>query len=111
MLIITLCIFIIAALLGLWLLSYVIQNKNTPKGLAFIHGPIAALGIILLLIYAILYSPRPSLSLAFLVLAALGGFLMMFKDLTNGLPPKWLALGHGLLALIGVVLLVLFLAL
>jgi hypothetical protein len=45
MLMISIIIFAFAALLGLYLLSFVLQNKNTPKGVAFTHGPLAALAL------------------------------------------------------------------
>lgn len=108
MLIASIIIFVFVALLGLLLLTYVLRNKETPKGVAIIHGSFAALGIILLIIYLCLYTPKPYLVLSAFILAALGGFTLMFRDITNRSLPKWLALGHGLIAIIGFILLLVF---
>ena len=108
MLTLTIIIFAIVALLGLLLLTYILKNKNTPKGVAIIHGSFGALGILLLAIYICLYSSRPYLSLIIFILAAVGGFIMMFRDITGRSLPKWLALGHGSIAVIGFILLLVF---
>lgn len=108
MIILTIILFALAATLGLGLISYVLTNKNTPKGVAIIHGTIGASAIVLLLLYVWLYSPGLYLSLIFFVLAALGGFTLIYRDLTGKSLPKWLALGHGLLAVIGFILLLIF---
>jgi hypothetical protein len=42
------------------------------------------------------------------VIAALGGFIMMARDVTGKSIPKWLAVVHGLLAVTGFVLLLVF---
>ena len=108
MLIISIILFAIAALFGLYLLSYILTNKNTPKGVAITHGQIATVGLILLIIYAFLYSPKPIVSIIIFILAALGGLLLMFKDITGKPIPKWMALGHGITALIGIIVLIAF---
>lgn len=46
-------IFIIAALGGFVLLSFHLRNKPVPRALAVIHGLVAALGLVLLIIYAV----------------------------------------------------------
>lgn len=108
MLIISIIFFILTALLGVYLLSYVIQKKNTPKGVAFTHGPLGAIGIIILLIYSILYTPRPLISLIIFIIAACGGFLIIYRDITGKSIPIWLALLHGIIAIIGFAFLLLF---
>ena len=101
-------LFSIAALLGIYLISFVLTNRNTPKAIAFIHGPVAAGGLILLIIYAALYKPAPIWSIILFTFAALGGFILIFKDLTGKKIPKSLALGHGTIAIISFILLLLF---
>lgn len=100
--------FVLAALLGVYLLTYVIQKKNTPKAIAFIHGPLGAIGIIILLIYAILYTPKPIVSLIIFIIAACGGFLLIYRDITGKSVPRWLALLHGIIVVIGFVFLLIF---
>lgn len=108
MLILAIILFALAALLGMYLLSFVLQNKNTPKGIAFIHGPLAAAGLVLLIIYAFYHSPSPIISIILFVLAALGGFLLIYRDITGKSIPSWLAIGHGTLAVVGFVFLLVF---
>lgn len=110
MLIAAIIIFALAASGGLFLLSYVLRSKETPKGVAFIHGSVAAVGIVLLIIYCSIYSPSPWISLVLFILAAFGGFFMMYKDLTGNPVPKSVAIIHGLVAVISFILLVVFFA-
>src|SRR6187200_1323987 len=100
--------FALAALLGMYLLSFVLQGKETPKAIVFTHGPMAAIGVVLLIIYAMKGGPSPTESLVLFVLAALGGLYMVFRDLSGKPIPKFLAVGHGLLAVAGFVLLLIF---
>jgi hypothetical protein len=108
MLIISIIIFAFAALLGLYLLSFVLQNKNTPKGVAFTHGPLAALALVILIIYAIFNHPSPVVSITLFVLAALGGIMLIYRDITGKSVPKWMAIGHGLVAITGFIFLIIF---
>lgn len=108
MLYVAMIFIILAALLGVYLLSFILQNKNTPKGVALTHGPLAATGLIILIIYALLYKPAPIISIGFFILAALGGIILFSRDILGKSLPKWLALGHGITALIGFGFLVFF---
>jgi hypothetical protein len=108
MLILAICLFAFAALLGMYLLSFILQDKNTPKAISFIHGPIAALALIILIIYCMMYSNSPLISMIIFILAALVGFVLIFRDLTGRPIPKWLAISHGLVAVIGFLCLLLF---
>ncbi|MFD2245394.1 hypothetical protein [Pontibacter ruber] len=100
--------FALAALLGMYLLTFVLRGKETPKAIVFTHGPLAAVGIILLIVYILKGGPNPWDSLILFVLAALGGAYMLFRDLTGRPIPPLLAVGHGLLAVTGFVLLLVF---
>src|SRR5437868_3964295 len=99
MLILSALFFGLAALLGFYLLMYVLQNKETPKAIAFIHGPLAVVGLILLLLYAAFNTPSPFISIVFFIIAASGGLILIYRDLTAKSLPKVLAIGHGLIAL------------
>lgn len=101
-------IFALTAILGMTLISYVLQNKPTPKALAFIHGPFGAIGILLLIIYAFYRSPSPLESIIIFIIAAFMGFILIFRDLTGRSIPKWLAVLHGLTAVTGFVFLLFF---
>src|SRR4051794_39891985 len=108
MLITAILFFALAALLGLYLLSFVLQNKETPKGIAFTHGPLAATGLIILIIYAIFNQPSPIISIILFVLAALGGIMLIYRDIMGKSVPKWMAIGHGLTAVVGFIFLIIF---
>jgi len=108
MLILAIAFFTLAATLGIYLLSFVLQDKDTPKGVAFIHGPLAATGLIILVIYAFFHTPAPIVSIILFILAALGGFMLIYRDLTGKSVPKWLAIGHGITATVGFIFLIVF---
>lgn len=108
MLITAILFFLLAALLGMYLLSFILQNKQTPKGVVFTHGPLAATGLILLIIYAIFSDAAPIISIVLFILAALGGIAMIYRDITGKSVPKWMAIGHGLTAMAGFIFLIVF---
>ncbi|MDD5461365.1 MAG: hypothetical protein PHG00_06995 [Methylococcales bacterium] len=101
-------LFSLAALLGIFLLTFVLRGKQTPKAVTFTHGPLAAIGLLLLVIYTIQHDPAPIGSLILFTIAAAGGFTLVVLDLTRTSAPKWLALLHGLIAVAGLVLLLKF---
>lgn len=101
-------LFSLVAILGMILISFVLQDKATPKGLAFTHGGLAAAGIILLIAYSSGHTPAPFASLVLMIIAALGGFTLIYRDLTGNPVPKLLAIGHGLTAVAGFTFLLIF---
>lgn len=100
--------FTLAALLGLYLLSFILQNKNTPKTIALLHGPLALIGLTILIIYAYFNHPAPIVSIILFVLAAFGGAMLIYRDITGKPLPKAMAIGHGLIALTGLIFLIIF---
>lgn len=100
--------FLLAGVLGIYLLTYVLQDKNTPKGVAFTHGPLAAIGLVILIIYAFMNTPSPIVSIILFILAAIGGLTLIIRDLTGKSLPKWMAIGHGVIALIALGFLIYF---
>lgn len=100
--------FALAVVLGLYLLTCVLSNKEIPKSVAMIHGFFAVIGITLLIIYPFFYSPSPLISLILFICAAIGGLTLAYRDVSGKTIPKWLALGHGMTAIIALLLLVVF---
>jgi len=100
--------FALALILGILLLSYLLRDKNIPRGLAFVHGPAALIGIILLIIYSFYHSPAPIIIIILFVIVASGGLIMIYRHLTGRVIPKWLGIAHGLLALLSFFLLIAF---
>jgi hypothetical protein len=108
MLFIAIGFFSLAALLGMLLLSYVLSHSKPPKVLAFTHGSLAIMGIILLIIYAFFYYPSPTVSMVLFILAALGGLTLLYRDIRGKTLPNWLAILHGIIAIVGLIFLVVF---
>jgi hypothetical protein len=106
MLIYAIALFALAALIGLYLLSRVFGNALPPLGAVAFHGLFAASGLLLLLYVAFVEgAPQPQavmIAAVLLVVAALGGFLMLSLHLRKRVPPKGLAGLHALLAVAGV---------
>jgi hypothetical protein len=101
-------IFSLAAILGMILLSFILRNKAVTRTMVYSHGTVAILGIMLLLVYALFRQPTPLASIILFCLAALGGFTMAYRDLTGKTLPKWMAIGHGITAILGFVFLLVF---
>ncbi len=95
-------LFSLAALLGIILISFVFRSKKAPLGLAFLHGPVAAIALIILIIYTINNDRMFVASIVLFALAALSGVFLIVKDLRSDQPlPKGLAIFHGLAAVAG----------
>ena len=99
---------VIAALGGATLLSLrAARGANPPRALAFLHGILAASGLVALLLQVAEtgWTGRPFTALLLVGAAALGGFALIAMHLRGRLIPLPFALLHGLLALSGVVVL------
>jgi hypothetical protein len=101
-------IFSMTAILGIYLISLVLRDKQTPKGIAIIHGLFAVTGLLLLITYSNGNEQSPVVSIIVFIIAALGGLVLIYKDLTGQPIPKWLAITHGLTAVVGFTFLILF---
>lgn len=104
-------LFVLAALGGLAMVALrVSKNQNPPTALAVGHGVIAAAGLIAL-IYEVLTATVAAPAMAnwaigVFVVAALGGVGMFtLYHLRGRLLPVWMMLGHGAIAVAGLVLL------
>ncbi|RYY38746.1 MAG: hypothetical protein EOO08_13095 [Chitinophagaceae bacterium] len=88
MLYVAIALFAFAAGLGILILKNWLTSADTSRGIVYAHGVFAAAGLGLLL-YA--WSKHPSAmlrnSLLLLVVAALGGFYMFFRDLKGKFSP------------------------
>lgn len=87
----------LAIILGAYLLSFVLQGKIPPKGIALAHGAAAATGLIILLIYALTTSHHHKHwdSVIIFSIAAVVGIYLFSRDLRHQNVPKWLAILHG----------------
>lgn len=94
-------IFGLTAIIGLYLLTLLLLNKQVPKGAAIVHGLFAVTGLVLLIVYCARNEAGPIESIVIFVIAALGGIIMGYKDITGRTVPKWLGIVHGLTAVAG----------
>ncbi len=101
-------LFALGALIGMYLLSLVLRNRETPKAVAVTHGAFVVIALIMLINYISNNSPGPVESLVLFVMAALGGIVLAYRDFTGKKIPKWLAVTHGVLAISGFTLLLIF---
>lgn len=110
MLITAIILFIIAAIFGLIVLTAILKDKPTPKPAVFTHGPIAAIALIIVIIYAVMGHMQPLLltSIILFVLAALGGLTLFTIDMRKKPIPKLLAVLHPILAIIALITLIVY---
>ncbi len=101
-------IFGLTAIIGMYLLSLILRDKQIPKGAAIIHGLFAVIALVLLIVYCVGNEPGPLVSIVVFSIAALGGFIMGYRDITGRKVPKWLGVVHGLTALVGFIILLMF---
>jgi len=109
MIYVAISLFAVSAIFGLTILIKWLTNKEASKTVIFSHGIIAALALVLVIVYAV-QNPQnfPKVGLLLLVLAAIGGFYMFIRDMQKKMSPTAIALVHALLALSGVVALLFF---
>ena len=106
---VSIAVFALAAVLGLTILTKWLGKKEVSRTVVYSHGAFAALGLVLLVAYAV-QNPEnfPKTALILFVIAALGGFYMFFKTLQQKMSPLAIAFVHALLAVSGFVGLLLF---
>ena len=106
---ISIAIFALAAVFGITILAKWLSKKDVSRGVIYTHGLFAAVGLVLLIVYAMDNRDNyPNIALILLVIAALGGFYMFFRDLQNKMSPYSIAFVHALLAVAGFVSLLFF---
>jgi hypothetical protein len=97
-------LFALGAIIGMYLLALVIQEKKRPTSVAVIHGVFVAAALVLLIFYNT-QNPGFFDSIVLFVVAALGGLVLFVKDFTGKPVPRWLALVHAVVAVAGFVVL------
>lgn len=100
-------LFALAAVIGLTMLMKVLKGENPPRTSAIIHGVLAAVALVLLILEYVGGGTELATALIVLVVAALGGFFLFFKDLSGKEVPKNITLVHASAAVIGFILLLL----
>jgi hypothetical protein len=109
MVIICIALFAVAAVFGLINLVRIMGAGRAPRATVYIHGAVAAVSLVLLVIYSLIRSQAaPMVALVLFIIAALGGFTLFGIDVATQKPPKWLAVVHGVVAVSGFVFLLIF---
>lgn len=102
--------FLIAAFAGAFVLTSILKNQQTAKPVALLHGAIAVIGLLMLIVFVI---TRPTsylllTSLGLFILAAFGGLYMFIVDISKKPVPKVVAVIHPMIAIIALTLLVVY---
>lgn len=101
-------LFVLAAVGGAIMAGRILRSESPPRAIVLGHG-LAAGTALLLLVIAVAQGPTGTAvyaGLVLLVLAALGGFFLLSYQARGTFPPRAAVLGHGALAVIGVLCLV-----
>lgn len=108
MLITSLILFALSAVLGLAIAARILKKRETSKPGALAHGLLGAAGLVTLILYAV-GNPHRLLTAAIvlLVVAALGGAVLLANDLRRKPGPVALIVIHALAAVVAVVLVLL----
>jgi hypothetical protein len=103
-------LFALAAILGVILAVAIFKPvPSTPKPVVLAHGLFAAIALVLLIFYAVNNPGNyPMVSLIIFVIAALGGFILLYNDLKKKPGPGSLVIIHALAAVAAFVLLLAF---
>jgi FtsH-binding integral membrane protein len=108
MLITSIVLFALAAVVGLVLINQLMKG-STNKTVAVAHGVLAAAALgILIYFAATAEGSSPVASIVLFVVAALGGFVLFFRDLMGKPGPIALAFVHAGAAVVAFVLLLSF---
>jgi hypothetical protein len=102
-------VFVIGALGGLALASFVLRERLAPWLLSILHAVLGATGLVLTALVVLgngeAVSPHAGLALLLLLLAALGGFFLASYHVRKRPGPRPVVLIHAAVAAAGVVLL------
>ncbi len=102
-------LFAVAAVLGVAILVKWLQDQEAPKAIVYSHGGVAAIALVLLIVYAIQNPTNfPQLSIILFVAAALGGFALFFAEMFAKKRIVPVGIVHALIAVGGFVTLLLF---
>lgn len=98
----TITLFGMTTIMGLYLSSLVLRNKQTPKGVIIAHGLITITGFILLSSF---YPPSLK-SILFFSIATMCGLILCYQDLTGKKFSKWLCFAHAFMTITGFIFLI-----
>ncbi len=101
-------LFALAAILGLTILLKVVKNKTTYKPVVFLHGALAVIALIFLILNFMNNPKGLYLVVGLFWLTAVMGLTTFAYDITKREPPKFVALVHAGSAITSFALLILY---
>lgn len=103
-------LFVVVAIFGLIILISILEDRPIPKPAVFLHGSIAAIALLLVIIYMLMTGSPPLLitSLVLFIVAALMGLTLATIDIRNRTLLKLLAVIHPLIAVAGLISLIIY---
>lgn len=109
MLYLAIALFALTAVLGLTILIKWLTKKEASQAVIYSHGAVGAVGLVLLIVYALQNSANfPKASITLFVVGAVAGFYMFFGDLKKKPHPVVLACIHALVGVCGFLALLFF---
>jgi hypothetical protein len=96
----------LAGLMGLCMLVFSARQPKPPRITLFAHGFVSVTGMVLLLVYSFGENRESLASISLFALAAMGGLVMLMRDLAGKFTPRWLAFLHGTVAISGFVFII-----
>lgn len=109
MIYLAIALFALSAVLGLSILIKWLTKKDASRGVIYSHGLVAAIALVLLVVYAIQHPDNfPAVSILLFVVSALGGFYLFIRDMNKKESPLAIAFIHALLAVSAFVALLFF---
>ena len=90
---------------GMVALAKVLKGEKPARAVVLLHGLFAAVVVVLLALDYYNGNSAVGLSLVLYIAAAVGGYYLLFKDLTGKVIPKGMAVGHALIAVASTVIL------
>lgn len=102
----TVILFAIAAVFGLLIIVPTLQGKTPSRAAVVVHGLLAASALVALILQVSAGTGgNAQISLYLFLVAAVGGFIMLARDLQKKSVPKALALVHAGVAVVAFLLL------
>ena len=102
---VSLVLFALAALIGIYLITQVFQGKLPSKAVALTHGGLAATALVLLIVHTFRTGADLTDVIILFIIAALGGIALFVRHVTGKSLPRGLALVHALIAVTALVFL------
>jgi hypothetical protein len=109
LMVVSLVLFVAAAVLGI--LSFIRRagGSQPSRAMGYVHGVLATIGLILVVVGSALHSwSGPEWAFRLFVVAAIMGYVFFGIERARKKGPAWLGLVHGIVALAGLVVLLLY---